>query len=165
MRHRRASSAIRRIYAALIACLLTAGVAHADAARTHRQRLGRNLLISGGVLLAAGWIASLGISLASLGIGSLCGTEQGKCSSSATPLWGLFPVVGPWVQVGYFHSTADSALTFAVPGLVQAGGLALAIAGGVLRYKDTGTDTGSSVPTIDVQTSRNGAVVVVRGRF
>lgn len=106
-----------------------------DVGRAKQKRLARNLLISGGVVLGAGYVASFGISLATLGVGSLCGTEPGNCRSQDVGLWGLLPVVGPWVQVGYFQSYGSGVATFAVPGVVQVVGLGLIIGGLVVRHK------------------------------
>lgn len=118
----------------LLASLLVAKVAMADAAPPDPRRLlARKLVIAGEVLLGAGYVTSASISFS---IGIFCGSEPGEplCQQSRF-LWGALPLAGPWVQLGYDHDFASSVALFTVPALVQAGGAALIIAGIVVNRR------------------------------
>ena len=68
-------------------------------------------------------------------------TYSGSSSSSfgnATELWPLYiPVLGPWIEMGFLHGSGAplGGALLAFDGLVQAGGLAMLIAGAVTRTK------------------------------
>src|SRR5262245_25653324 len=104
--------------------LLLAPVAHAEpatpatpASGVHQQarhKLGRDLMMSGGLLLGSAWTASFGTSFTI----SLYCQGGGLCADSRW-LWGWLPVAGPWVELGYDHGERSTIALFAVPAAVQ----------------------------------------------
>ena len=97
-----------------------------------RPRVG--LIIGGAVTLGVAWsLSALGAAYA----GNNCGYDYYGYSSGGCydRVWPLFiPVVGPWIQMG-FGNDATTTAYLAFDGLVQAGGLAMIIAGAVTRTK------------------------------
>ena len=65
-------------------------------------------------------------------------TSSGNSFGYASELWPLYiPVLGPWIEMGYLHGTGSQlgGTLLAFDGLVQAGGLALIIAGAVTHTR------------------------------
>lgn len=92
-------------------------------------------LIAGGAsLLGVTWLATALAGVVVSATNDICTIETGSaCTTSAWPLF--LPVLGPFIQLGYLQgqglSTARGLLVF--DGLLQAGGLAMIIAGAVAR--------------------------------
>jgi hypothetical protein len=70
------------------------------------------------------------------------------------------PVIGPWVQVGYVSESRSAAALYAVPGIVQLGGLALLIAGAVVRNRAL-----AKLPSVGTYSLPGGGGLTVGGRF
>jgi len=83
----------------------------------------RGLVVGGISMLASAWGLSLIIGLSVDTLAAAFGDNK----SVAWPLY--IPVVGPFVGIGVFDSKAAGTFVLAVDGLVQAGGLAMIIAG------------------------------------
>lgn len=116
-----------------LALLLSLGGAHADPVDSPaRAQLGRKLLIAGGVLAGTGYLAGAALGLADYY--TLVGSHCRQPYSNSAYLWGLLPVAGSWVQVGYATEiSGTAALMHAIPGILQAGGVALVLSGALLR--------------------------------
>ena len=128
-----------------IACvvMLSIGDAHADEARvvnddsartTARVKLGRRLEIAGTAIWGAAYLVNAGIAIAQ--VSAPCGLEvQNQCGNKAGYASGLAPIVGPWIQVGYSHDDATTIAVYSVPGAIQIVGVALLVAGVVIRQR------------------------------
>lgn len=94
-----------------------------------RPRYG--LIIGGAVVLGVSWSMT---ALAGALVSDYCSSSIG-CSDAVWPLY--LPVLGPWVQMGYLHGagTNTGRVMLAFDGLVQAGGLAMLIAGAVAKKR------------------------------
>jgi hypothetical protein len=102
----------------------------------NRPRTG--LIVAGAVVLGAGWLTSV------LASSLIATTNYNSSSYYASSLdysysWPLLiPVVGPWIQMSYTGNGSGAGLAniaLAFDGLVQAGGLAMLIAGAVTHTK------------------------------
>lgn len=97
-----------------------------------RPRTG--LIIGGSVLLGVTWLSSVLAAGIVGAINDACTIDNGSsCLTSAWPLY--LPVVGPFIQLGYVQGQGlATARTFLViDGLLQAGGLAMILAGALTR--------------------------------
>lgn len=139
----------------------TPPVAEADfRTQRNREKLGRNLVISGTTLSVAAYLTSVATSIVAFSLGGLCQTEpSNQCDDSAKWLWGLLPIAGPWVQVGYSSSLSSAAL-YGVPGVVQGGGVAMAIVGAVVRNRAV-----AKLPIVGAYSLPGGVAISVAGRF
>jgi hypothetical protein len=157
----------------LIACVLMSAGAHAD---ERRRKLGTKMMWAGGSLLVIGWTGS-----ASWTIAGAAFHDVSFADGNHTPppydsfnLWNLLPVAGPWVLAGRMAaeipqekaSGASDAnafndlLPYLIPGLVQAAGACLLVAGAVVRKRGL-----EKLPTAGAQPLPGGALVTVGGRF
>jgi hypothetical protein len=91
-------------------------------------------VLAGELVFAAGYVMDVGTSFA---IGLSCPAEPGEplCQRSRF-LWGALPLAGPFVQVGCDHDSASSVALFTVPAVVQLAGVALVVAGVVVRARE-----------------------------
>jgi hypothetical protein len=111
----------------------------ADAEYEHRSSIHRRLMIAGGVMLGATWLANGIIGLFAGYHTTLLGSSS---SSSFDPEWDAFrgvawiPVLGPWIQLGLHSQTTGWNIWLSIDGLVQAAGFALLVAGAVLESEN-----------------------------
>lgn len=96
--------------------------------------IARKLILAGGIIGGIGYVGSAGISLAQLA--TPCGAETpNTCPSRGQYAWGLLPLAGPWIELGYSHDTGSSIALYAIPGALQLVGASLVIAGVVIKYR------------------------------
>ena len=107
----------------------------------NRPRVG--LIIAGSVTLGASWLFSTLTASANVGPYYATDYSLGYASTSSavgdtTALWPLYiPVLGPWIEMGFLHGSGAplGGALLAFDGLVQAGGLAMLIAGAVTHTR------------------------------
>ena len=107
----------------------------------NRPRVG--LIIAGSVTLGASWLFSALAASANVGPYYATDYSLGYASTSSavgdtTALWPLYiPVLGPWIEMGFIHGSGAplGGALLAFDGLVQAGGLAMLIAGAVTHTR------------------------------
>lgn len=91
----------------------------------YRMRVG--MVVSGAVMLGAGWLVNVLV-------GSVVGLI-GRAAGSAELVdyfgWSLVPILGPWAQLGYFNLDSDPGLLayHILLGVVQTLGFVLALVG------------------------------------
>jgi hypothetical protein len=133
----------------------------------------RNLIIGGGLTLGLSYTVTA--VLAASYSDSLYSydeyTHRNSISSSGgsfgttSALWPLYiPVLGPWIEMAYIYGNGSQlgSTMLAIDGLVQAGGLAVLIAGAVSR---TRVPVYARNLTFSPLTLSSGSGVVVGGRF
>lgn len=138
----------------------------------NRPRLG--LVVGGAVTLGVAW--SLTALAAASYSGSLYSYDEysntnsinssGNSFGYASELWPLYiPVLGPWIEMGFLHGSGSQlgGALLAFDGLVQAGGLAMIIAGAVTRTKVA--IYAKNNLQINPLTLNGGSGIVVGGRF
>ena len=132
---------------ALVRTALDCGINLLDTADVYARGAAEDVLglvIAGAVTLGVSW------SLSALAAASYSGTSSytyydgttGSYSDGsfgdASALWPLYiPVLGPWIEMGFLHGSGAplGGALLAFDGLVQAGGLAMLIAGAVTRTR------------------------------
>jgi len=140
----------------------------------YESRPRRSLIIGGGLTLALSY--SVTALLAASYADSLYSydeyTHRNSISSSGgsfgytSNLWPLYiPVLGPWIEMAYLYGNGSQlgSTLLAIDGLVQAGGLAILIAGAVTRTRVAAYARNSL--TVSPLTLNSGSGVVVGGRF
>ncbi|HRI54466.1 MAG TPA: hypothetical protein PLW65_30210 [Pseudomonadota bacterium] len=140
----------------------------------YESRPRRNLIIGGGLTLGLSY--TITAILASSYTDSLYAydentrrnsiTSTGGSFGATSTLWPLYiPVLGPWIQMGYLYGNGSQlgSTLLAIDGLVQAGGLAILIAGAVSRTRVAVYARNSL--TVSPLTVSSGSGVLVGGRF
>jgi hypothetical protein len=170
---RATQSSVRTVASVLAACaVLTSGVneAHADAREQLRPRRHVGLQVSGATVLSVGYLLQT-FATAWAGPSPTTCYDTSPCGSFPVPFdpepaWapfvgvGMIPVAGPWVQLvlvqGLGHPDTRPAWTgwLIANGVMQAGGLALLLAG---LFAPTPVDQNQAwliVPSFDPSTAQ-----------
>lgn len=126
------------------------------------SRPGRKLMVSGATLFTVTYLGTvLGAAIAS----DVCNAESALgCREAKWPIY--IPVVGPFVQMGYISGNAANTgrAVLAIDGVLQAGGLAMFIAGASIWGSSRSTVVAKRVQVAPYSTG-SGSGLLAFGRF
>lgn len=127
------------------------------------RRMAGKLMAAGGTLFGATYLATvLGAAIAS----DVCQADSSLgCRQASWPIY--VPVVGPFIQMGYINGTGANTgrAILAIDGALQAGGLAMFIAGAVLWGSHTSHVSYARRIQLAPYSAATGTGLIAFGRF